>query len=99
MFVRQICAAEVEEYMRGICGIFCKFSEERHPRHVTLNDIIKRGLQGVAILFILEPVTIERADCKKPDGTPAFLFSNGKSLPWDATCTTDTYTLRKTGSK
>ena len=41
----------------------------------------ERGLHSV-----LEPIGIDREDGKRPDGITVFLFSQGKSLCWDATC-------------
>ena len=35
---------------------------------------------------VLEPVGINRADGKRPDGITIFPFSQGKALCWDATC-------------
>ena len=49
--------------------------------------IIKRGLQSAGVLSIMEPVRVDRGGGKRPDGIILFLFSNERSLCWDATCT------------
>ena len=45
---------------RGLHGFSCKFSAGRHPRHATLNDIIKRGQQSARVPSILKPVGVDR---------------------------------------
>ena len=55
-----------------------------------MNDIIKRTLNTAGLPAILEPVGLDSADGKRPDGITVFPFSQGKSLVWDATCS-DTF--------
>ena len=43
-----------------------------------------------SIPSILEPVGVDRRDCKRPNGIAVFPFSNRRSICRDATCT-DTY--------
>ena len=62
----------------------------RLPRHSSINDIIKRGLEQSGTPAWLEPVGLDRRDGRRPDGVTVFPFSNGRSLAWDATCS-DTF--------
>jgi hypothetical protein len=59
----------------------------RIPRHIAINETIKRALASVNVPSQLEPLGIYRQDGKKPDGLSLVPWSRGKSLLWDATCT------------
>ena len=65
----------------------CKFSAGWYSRHAALNNIIKRGLQSAGVPSILEPVTVDRRDGKRPDGITVFPFYNKRSMCWDDPCT------------
>ena len=73
-----LCVCRMDE--RGLNRPSCKFSAGRYPRHVALNDIIKRGLQSAGILSVLKPEKADRADGKRPDGITVFSFSNRRSV-------------------
>ena len=60
------------------------------PRHANINDVVKRALTAAGIPSWLEPVGMDRADSRRPDGVTVFPYSDGKCLAWDATCV-DTY--------
>ena len=65
-------------------------SAGRIPRHVALNDVIKRALDAIGCPAVLEPVGLDRGDGKRPDGITVFPYREGRSLIWDATCS-DTF--------
>ena len=74
----------------GHHGLSCRQSAGRIPRHVQLNEIIRRSLNTAGIPSILEPVGLDHSDGKRPDGLTLLPLSGGKTLCWDSTCT-DTY--------
>ena len=91
MFIRPICTAVVEEWMRGVCTGSLASSvlsdiQNMRPWMISLNKVYQ--VRGVS--SILEPVRVARGDGKRLDGITVFPFSNERSLCWDATCT-DTY--------
>ena len=55
-------------------------------RHSALNDVIKRALSSAGFNAVLEPVSLDRGDGKRPDGMTVFPFSMEKCLIWDCTC-------------
>ena len=67
-------------------GLNCRWSEGRHHRHATLNDIIHRALSSAKIPARLEPSGLQRSDGKRPDGISVVPWKCGKLLVWDATC-------------
>ena len=64
-----------------------RFSVGRFPRHSVINNIIKRSLDTAGLHSILEPVSLDRGDGRRPDGVTSFPFKGGNALAWDATCT------------
>ena len=78
------CGCTVDEF--GLHVLSCRYSAGRIPRHVALNDIVKRALDSAGMYSVLEPVGLDRGDGKRPDGITVFPFKQGKSLAWDATC-------------
>ena len=59
---------------KGIHGLSCKYNAGCHPSQAVLNDVVRRALKSAGIPFILEPVSIDRGDCKRPDGISFFFF-------------------------
>ena len=37
--------------------------------------------------YYLTPVSLDRGECRRPDGVTSFPYKGGKALAWDATCT------------
>ena len=70
----------------GIHGLSCSKSAGRHSRHAHLNDVIRRSLSSAGFPSVLEPVSLDRGDGRRPDGLTVFPFREGKSLTWDVTC-------------
>ena len=67
-------------------GLSCRWSEGRHSRHSSLNDIIHRALSAAKIPARLEPSGVARSDGKRPDRISMVPCKEGKLLVWDATC-------------
>ena len=74
----------------GHHGLSCRYSAGRLPCHANINDVVKCGLAVAGVPSWLEPVGLDRGDGRRPDGLIVFLFSWGKSLCWNATCS-DTF--------
>ena len=70
----------------GLHRLSFKFSAGRYPRHADLNNIITHGLQSVGMPSTLELVRIDKGSDRRPDDITVFLFSNVRSLCWDASC-------------
>ena len=83
------CGSRVEEY--GFLPLSCRFSIGRMPRHTALIDVIRSSLQSAGIPELLEPTGLDRGDGNRPDGITLFSYARVKSLVWDATCTTCTF--------
>ena len=79
-----LCGARVDS--RGTHGLHCRKSLGRHPRHMTINDIIKRSLASGKVSAHLEPAGICRSDEKRPDGATVMPWRSRRVLVWDATC-------------
>ena len=71
--------------VRGLHGLSCRRSAERHIRHSQLNDIIWRSLCRAQIPSPKEPLGLIRSDGKRPDGVTLLPWSYGKCLTWDVT--------------
>ena len=69
----------------GHHGLSCKKSRGRHARHSPLNDAVQRSLGSAHVTSVLEPVGLDRADGKRPDGFTIFPWKFGKALVWDVT--------------
>ena len=48
----------------GTHGLSCRYSKGRHPRHATINEVIKRSLGSANIPCHLEPTGLYRSDGK-----------------------------------
>ena len=79
-----LCGTRVDS--RGTHGLHCRKSLGRHPRHMAINDIIKRSLASAKVSAHLEPAGICRSDGKRPDGATIMPWKSGRVLVWDATC-------------
>ena len=73
-------------------GLSCKWSQGRHSRHATINDILHRSLVSAKISSHLEPSGLSHSDGRRPEGMSMVSWISGKLLVWDATCS-DTYAL------
>ena len=80
----QHCRAEVDHLATH--GLSCRKSEERHYRHVAVNDILYRTLASAYIPSRLAPSDLNRSDGKRPDGVTMIPWKNSRLLVWDATC-------------
>ena len=78
------CGAMIDSL--GYHPLSCRYSAGRHPRHASLNDIVKRALTTAGIPCNLEPPGLDRGDGRRPDGMTVFAYRNGMPLVWDATC-------------
>ena len=54
-------------------------------RHSAVNDVIKRALASANIPSLLEPKSLCRDDCKRPDGLTILPWTNGCCMVWDLT--------------
>ena len=79
------CGAIVQS--DGNHPLSCRFSAGRSSRYCTINNTIKRSLDTAGIHSILEPVGLDRANGRRPDGVTSFPLKGGRALAWDATCT------------
>ena len=79
-----ICRTQVNS--NGVHGLSCKRSAGRFSHHLHVNNLIKRDLESARIPTILEPQGVPRTDGKRPDRITIFLWSVGKCLVWDFTC-------------
>ena len=61
----QHCGSDVNR--STVHGLSCRWSEGRHFRHSSLNDIVRRALSSARIPSRLEPSGISRSDGKRPD--------------------------------
>ena len=64
----------------------CHWSEGRHYRHATLNDIVHRALAAAKIPSRLEPSGLFHEDGKCPDCITLVPWKDGRLLVWDVTC-------------
>ena len=58
----------------------CRFNAGHHFRHAN------RALSSTNVPSRLEPIGLDRADGKRPDGITMVPWSSGRLLVWDATC-------------
>lgn len=79
-----ICGSFVDG--SGTHGLSCPNAKGTFPRHLDLNQIIKRALTSARHSCSLEPIGLSRDDGKRPDGVTLAPWSNGKRLVWDVTC-------------
>ena len=78
------CDSEVGP--RGLHGLSCRYSEGRHSRHASVNDILHRALTAAKIPSRLEPSGLSSTDGSRPDGMTIVPWRSGRPLVWDATC-------------
>ena len=78
------CGATVESL--GTHGLSCRFCKGQHPRHASLNDLVKRALESAEIPSHLETNGLYRSDGKRLDEASIVPWKGGKILVWDATC-------------
>ena len=64
------CCAQCHQHIdsSGTHGLHCRKSLGRHPRHASLNELVKRALATIEVPSVLEPVGLCRSDGKRPDG-------------------------------
>ena len=58
--------------------VSCRYSEGRHSRHASVNDILHRALTAAKIPSRLEPSGLSSTDGSRPDG----LFLGDSVVPW-----------------
>jgi len=75
-----ICRASVDAFATH--GLSCKWSEGRHFRHSSINDIIRRALYTANVPSRLEPPGVFRSDGTTmfPWGSEVFCLSLGGTL-------------------
>ena len=78
------CGQLIDEF--ALHPLSCRMNAGRIPRHVAINDVIKRSLERAGFPCSLEPIGLDRGDGKRPDGITLFPFEQGRSMIWDATC-------------
>ena len=78
-------AAVVPRSKCGAACLACRRSAGRHARHNMTNDVIARALRSIDVPVELEPAGVLRAN-GRPDGATLVLFSHGKCIVWDFTC-------------
>ena len=83
------CGSEVDGF--GIHGLSCRWSEGRHHRHSSLNNIVFHTMSAAKVPSRLEPSGIYHLDGKRQDCMSIVPWKSGKLLVWDVTCA-DTFT-------
>ena len=78
------CGSEVDGF--GIHGLSCRWSEGRHHRHSSLNNIVFRAMSAAKVPSRLELSGLYRSDGKRPDGMSIVPWNSRKLLVWDITC-------------
>ncbi len=79
------CGSQADQF--GTHGFSCMKNAGQIPRHIAINETIKRALASVNVPSQLEHLGIYRQDGKEPDSLSLVPWSRGKFLFWDATCT------------
>ena len=70
---------------RGDHALCCRCGVGKHARHSEVNARIKRALADAGIATTLEPVGLDVANGKRPDGLTILSFTRGREMAWDAT--------------
>ena len=70
---------------RGDHALCCHRGIGKHARHTEVNIRIKRALAEAGIAATLEPIGLDVANGKRPDGTTVLPFARGREMAWDAT--------------
>ena len=65
---------------RGLHGLICRRSADRHARHSLLNDAIWRALNKAEVQSTKEPTGLLRSDGKRPDGVTLIPWAKGRCL-------------------
>ena len=65
--------------------LHCRKSLGRHPRHASLNELVKRALATIEVPSVLKPVGLCCSDGKRPDGMSIVPWKRGRPLVWDVT--------------
>ena len=78
------CGAQVEG--TATHGLSCKWSEGRHQRHASVNEIVHHAMSAAHLPSRLEPTGLVRSDGKRPDGVTLVPWKSGRLLVWDSTC-------------
>ena len=78
------CQAPVDELATH--GLSCRYSAGRHPRHRSVNDLLKQAFGSAGIPAVIEPQGLSRSDGKRPDGMTLVPWLRGRALVWDYTC-------------
>ena len=87
-----VCGGRVDA--RGLHGLACKMSTQRHIRHSMLNDILWRAVKKAQVPACKEPVGLFRIDAKRPDGATLVPWAREKPMAWDVTVP-DTYAVSR----
>jgi len=75
---------------RGLHGLACGISGQRHECHSQLIDILWRAFKRAQVPAVKEPAGLSRDNGKRPDGVMLLPWTKGKPLAWDVTVP-DTY--------
>ena len=67
-------------------GLSCRYSVGRHPRHRSVNDLLKQAFGSAGIPSVTEPTGLSRSDGRRPDGMTLVPWLRGRALVWDYTC-------------
>ena len=78
-----ICGNKVDA--RGLHGLSCRKSTQRHIRHSPVNDLIWRAVRKAQIPTFKEPVGLTREDEKQPDDVRLIPWVQGKPPAFDVT--------------
>ena len=68
------CRCDGSMDSRGLHGLSCKYSAGHFPRHLAMNDVVKRALQKACLPSVLELPGLDRGDGSRPDGITVFPF-------------------------
>ena len=77
------CGAELDTC--GDHALCCHRGSGKHVRHAEVNARIKRALADAGVASTLEPVGLDVANGKRPDGTTVLPFARGREMAWYAT--------------
>ena len=78
------CQAPVDSFATH--GLSCRYSAGRHPRHRSVNELLRQAFGSAAIPAVTEPPDLSRSDGKRPDGMTLVPWARGCALVWDCTC-------------
>ena len=81
---------------RGLHGLSCRKSGQRHITNSQLKDLIWRAVKRAQSPAIKEPIGLSRSVGKRPDGASLILWKRRKPLASDVTVP-DTYAVSHIG--